>query len=54
MQTELFHKLSPEKQAAIVSAGTEEFSKKSFADANTDVITQACGKIGRASCRERV
>jgi AcrR family transcriptional regulator len=43
MQTELFHKLSPEKQAAIVSAGTEEFSKKSFADANTDVITQACG-----------
>ena len=43
MQTELFHKLSPEKQTAIVLSGTVEFSKKSFADANTDVITQNCG-----------
>ena len=43
MYIELFQKLSLEKQASIISAGTEEFAKKSYSDSNTDVITQACG-----------
>ncbi len=38
-----FQKQGKEKQDAIIAAGVEEFSQKTFKDASTDVIVQKCG-----------
>lgn len=38
-----FEKLPPEKQEAILQSGITEFSNKTFADANTDAVTQRAG-----------
>ena len=36
-------KLPPEKREAVLQAGIEEFSQRTYTDANTDTITQAAG-----------
>jgi len=36
-------KLPPEKRETVLQAGIEEFSQRTFTDANTDTITQAAG-----------
>lgn len=38
-----FQKQGKEKQDAVIAAGVEEFSKKSYTDASTDVIVNNCG-----------
>lgn len=43
MSLETFHNLSEQKQATIIQKGIEVFSKYSFMDANTDLITQEAG-----------
>lgn len=43
MSFETFEKQNKAKQDAIITAGVEEFSQKSFADAKTDVIVKNCG-----------
>ncbi len=40
---EQFSKFPPEKLEAILQAGMEEFSQRSYTDANTDAITQSAG-----------
>lgn len=42
MRLEKFKSLSEEKQTAIIAAGIEEFSQKSYPDASTDTIVQRC------------
>jgi len=43
MGFETFEKQNKAKQDAIIAAGVEEFSQKSYTDARTDVIVQNCG-----------
>ncbi len=43
MSIETFLRLPEDKRNMIVRQGLMEFSAKSYQDANTDVITQACG-----------
>lgn len=43
MAREAFEKLSEDKKATIINTGISEFSKKSYSEASTDVITKNCG-----------
>lgn len=43
MKFETFQKQANAKQDSIIFAGIEEFSQKSYAEANTNVIVQKCG-----------
>lgn len=43
MSFETFEKLDADKKAAILHAGIEEFSHKSYQEANTDLVVAACG-----------
>lgn len=43
MNLEKFHHQNEIKQKSIIAAGVEEFSQKSYSDANTDKIVQNCG-----------
>lgn len=43
MARETFNKLAEDKKNAIIKSGISEFSKKSYSEASTDVITRNCG-----------
>lgn len=43
MSRETFEKLPADRREHILSAGIREFSRKTYADASTDSITEACG-----------
>lgn len=43
MAREAFKKLAKERKNTIIKSGISEFSKKSYSDASTDVITRNCG-----------
>lgn len=43
MNLEGFEKQNKAKQNAVLAAGVEEFSQKSYGDARTDIIVQSCG-----------
>jgi AcrR family transcriptional regulator len=43
MERETFNKLAEDKRNIIIKSGIYEFSRKSFSEASTDVITRDCG-----------
>lgn len=43
MSIETFEKLPEEKKKLILETGIKEFSRKTYKDSNTDLITKACG-----------
>lgn len=43
MAREVFKKLAEDKKNIIIKSGISEFSKKSYSEASTDIITRNCG-----------
>lgn len=43
MVRKTFEKLAEDKKNAIIKSGISEFSKKSYSEASTDIITRSCG-----------